>query len=136
MPVNRDNYVCTQSRMKIMILQSSMNYLQLKHRAVAFLLCFFLSVTGLVAQPVSDPEGDLGVGTILPDPSAVVDLTSTGKGFLMPRMMTAERDVIPSPAEGLMIYNTGCWNGRDVEQCYWHLAVGWCGDNWNEHRFG
>lgn len=40
------------------------------------------------------------------DNSAILTLTSTSKGFLPPRMTTAERDAIVSPATGLVIYNT------------------------------
>ena len=51
-----------------------------------------------------------------PDASAILDVSSDSKGFLAPRMTTAERDAIASPAIGLIIYNTteDClewWNG-------------------------
>jgi len=39
------------------------------------------------------------------DPSAILDINSTNKGFLPPRMNTSERDLIQNPAKGLMIYN-------------------------------
>ena len=50
-----------------------------------------------------------------PDPSAILDLTSTDKGFLLPRMSEIQRDSIQNPAEGLMIYNltTDCINMWD-----------------------
>ena len=38
--------------------------------------------------------------------SAVLEIESTTKGFLPPRMTIAQRDAITSPAEGLTIYNT------------------------------
>ncbi len=41
-----------------------------------------------------------------PAASAILDISSTTKGFLLPRMTTAERDLIAAPATGLMIYNT------------------------------
>ena len=41
-----------------------------------------------------------------PDSSAMLEVKSTSKGFLPPRMTTAERDAINSPVEGLTIYNT------------------------------
>ncbi len=41
-----------------------------------------------------------------PDNSAMLDVKSTTKGFLPPRMTTAQRDLISSPATGLTIYNT------------------------------
>lgn len=38
--------------------------------------------------------------------SAILDVSSTSKGQLLPRMTTAQRDAIASPATGLIIYNT------------------------------
>jgi hypothetical protein len=40
------------------------------------------------------------------NPSAVLELESTNKGLLMPRMTSDQRDLIVSPAIGLMIFNT------------------------------
>ena len=48
----------------------------------------------------------VGVGTTSPDASSALEVKSTSKGFLPPRMTTAERDVISTPATGLVIYNT------------------------------
>lgn len=50
--------------------------------------------------------GSFGYGTMTPDASAVIDLTSTTKGILLPRMTTAERDAIAAPAESVMLYDT------------------------------
>lgn len=41
-----------------------------------------------------------------PDPSAMLDVKSTNKGFLMPRMTTTQKLAIPSPAPGLCVYDT------------------------------
>jgi len=41
-----------------------------------------------------------------PDPSAILDLNTYNKGFLMPRISQAQRDAIGSPALGLLIYDT------------------------------
>ena len=41
-----------------------------------------------------------------PASSAILDIRSTTKGFLPPRMTTTQRDAISSPAAGLIIYNT------------------------------
>lgn len=38
--------------------------------------------------------------------SVVLEVESTDKGILPPRLTTAERDAISSPAEGLTVYNT------------------------------
>ena len=48
----------------------------------------------------------VGIGTATPAASAKLDITSTIQGFLPPRMTTAQRDGISSPAEGLVIFNT------------------------------
>jgi hypothetical protein len=50
--------------------------------------------------------GGIGFGTATPSTRAVLDLTSTTRGFLPPRMTTAQRDAITSVPAGLMIYNT------------------------------
>lgn len=41
-----------------------------------------------------------------PDASAMLDVKSTEQGFLPPRLTSAQRDAISSPAEGLTIFNT------------------------------
>lgn len=40
------------------------------------------------------------------NPSAILNLESIDKGFLPPRMTEAQRDAIPIPAEGMIVYNT------------------------------
>src|SRR5688572_13510968 len=41
-----------------------------------------------------------------PHATAILDLTSTSKGVLIPRMSTGDRNLIMTPATGLLIYNT------------------------------
>ena len=50
--------------------------------------------------------GSLGLGTATPDASALLDLSSATKGLLAPRMTQAQRSVIATPAEGLLVYQT------------------------------
>lgn len=40
------------------------------------------------------------------DATASAEIDSTTKGFIIPRMTSAERDLIGSPAEGLLVFNT------------------------------
>lgn len=48
---------------------------------------------------------NVGIGTTTPHTSAVLEIKDTTKGILIPRMTTAQRDAIVSPAVGLMILN-------------------------------
>jgi hypothetical protein len=49
---------------------------------------------------------DSGAGAPQANASAVLDLTSTSKGFLPPRMTTTQKNAIATPATGLMVYDT------------------------------
>ncbi|MFN5784610.1 MAG: hypothetical protein ACK457_01510 [Flavobacteriia bacterium] len=83
-----------------------------KHLLLTFLLWTFSS--GIFAQ------NNMGIGTNNPDPSALLDMTATDKGVLVPRMTTLQRTTIASPSEALMVYDT------DFE-CffYFKLSTGW-----------
>lgn len=75
---------------------------------------------------VARDNGSVGIGTSIPDASAVLEVSSSNKGILIPRVaLTGITDVttIPSPINGLMVYNTGTgsltykgfvfWNGTE-----------------------
>lgn len=51
-------------------------------------------------------NAQIGIGTVTPDASALLDLSSTNKGFLLPRMTTNEQSALVNPAKGLTIFNT------------------------------
>ncbi|TAF31899.1 MAG: hypothetical protein EAZ67_10940 [Cytophagales bacterium] len=55
---------------------------------------------------MAQKSDNVGIGTTKPDPSALLDLNSNSKGFLLPRMSEAQRNAIKSPAIGLMIFQT------------------------------
>lgn len=48
----------------------------------------------------------VGIGTINPNTSAALDIESTSKGLLIPRMTAAQRVAINTPADGLVVYQT------------------------------
>ncbi|QTD36768.1 hypothetical protein JL193_11570 [Polaribacter batillariae] len=50
----------------------------------------------------------VGVGTTNPNASAALDVESTTKGFLPPRMTKAQMNAIATPAEGLVVYCLDC----------------------------
>src|SRR5690554_3541929 len=53
-------------------------------------------------------HAQVGIGTTTPHESSILDVESTDKGILIPRLTTAERDAIAPPADGrgLLVYNT------------------------------
>jgi uncharacterized protein (TIGR02145 family) len=50
----------------------------------------------------------IGMGTISPSASAALDITSTTKGFLIPRMTHLQKMAIQSPVAGLQVWCTDC----------------------------
>lgn len=64
-----------------------------------------------------------GIGTTTPDASAKLEVSATNKGFLPPRItLTSGTDntTIPSPATGLLVYNTGNNAGLVAGYYYWN----------------
>lgn len=70
-------------------------------------LTFETSAVGTKAERLRvTSAGNVGIGTPTPHASSLLDVSSTTKGFLPPRMTTLQRDAIASPAAGLVIFNT------------------------------
>ena len=59
--------------------------------------------------------GSVGIGTSSPNSLAILDASSTTKGFLPPRMTYAQKTAIVSPPQGLMIYCTNCGTNGEPE---------------------
>ncbi|HEX9510696.1 MAG TPA: hypothetical protein VF939_09440 [Puia sp.] len=53
----------------------------------------------------------------LPDASAMLDVKSTSKGMLVPRVTTAQRTAFVAPAEGLWVYDTDT-------KTFWYYSIG------------
>jgi hypothetical protein len=82
-------------------------------------LFFFLISVHLYAQT--------GIGTTTPEASAKLDVTSSNKGFLPPRVTLTsctDNTTIPNPATGLLVYNTGNNVGLVAGYYYWN-GSGW-----------
>jgi hypothetical protein len=62
-----------------------------------FCLLFILTIS---------TKAQVGIGTISPDSSAMLEVKSTTKGFLPPRVTATEKGGIVSPATGLIVYQT------------------------------
>jgi hypothetical protein len=68
-------------------------------------------------------QAQTGIGTTTPEASAKLDVTSSNKGFLPPRVtLTSITDntTIPNPATGLLVYNTGNNVGLVAGYYYWN----------------
>src|SRR4051812_19324431 len=65
---------------------------------------FFLLMVSVISQMSSSQN--IGIGTLTPHSSAMLDVSSTTRGFLTPRMSQDQRNLIASPATGLLIYQT------------------------------
>ncbi|PTT34726.1 hypothetical protein DBR28_13270 [Chryseobacterium sp. HMWF028] len=58
---------------------------------------------------VVTPTGSVGLGTVSPNSSAILDISSGSKGLLLPRLSLqnlTDGATVPSPANGLVVYNT------------------------------
>ncbi|MDI1255559.1 MAG: hypothetical protein PSV16_05615 [Flavobacterium sp.] len=78
------------------------------------ILCFLLlSACVMNAQ--------VGIGTITPDASSILEIKSTTQGLLTPRMTTVQRNAIATPSNGLMVFDT------NMGSFYYYdtLVVGW-----------
>ncbi|MCB9317023.1 MAG: tail fiber domain-containing protein [Lewinellaceae bacterium] len=78
-----------------------------------YLLLLLLTVTTLSAQVAINQDNST------PDPSAMLDVKSSDKGMLVPRMTTAQRDAIASPATGLLVFDT------DTESFWYRDSGSW-----------
>lgn len=69
-------------------------------------LALVMSVMGAFAQ-----KDNVGIGTTKPDQSAALEISSSNKGLLTPRMSLQQRNAIQNPATGLIIYQTDLLSG-------------------------
>jgi hypothetical protein len=67
----------------------------------ALLILLLFSSNTILAQSMG-----ISNSAITPDASSILEMRTTGKGMLIPRMTETERNNISSPATGLMLYNT------------------------------
>jgi hypothetical protein len=71
-----------------------------KNMRKGIILIFVVSVFALKVQ------AQTGIGTTAPNASAKLEIASTDKGLLIPRMTSAQRGLISLPANGLLVYQT------------------------------
>ncbi len=78
------------------------------------IIVFLFTAISLQAQ-------NIGIGTVTPHASAQLDVNSNNKGLLVPRMDSAQRTNIATPATGLLVYQT---NG-ETPGFYYYTGSGW-----------
>lgn len=108
------------NEIKIYFLTQKM--LKMKSIKFALSLIFFCSILlSLNGQNGSILEPDKAcINCATPEPSAVLEVESTTKGILIPRMTSSQRTAISSPANGLLVYDT-------TTKSFWYnnTATGW-----------
>ena len=78
---------------------------------IALLMLLVILQNSINAQNTFPSTGAAGIGTTTPDASSLLEIKSTSKGILIPRMTKTQRDAITTPATGLMIYKTNSTPG-------------------------
>lgn len=82
-------------------------------RIFTFLFCSLLALPAFGQGVGINSTGDD------PDPSAVLDVSSTEQGVLLPRMSTAQRQAIADPATGLIVFD------NDTESFWYRDSTTW-----------
>lgn len=72
----------------------------------SFAITAILTAISVFAPMNLKAQDNVGIGTTTPDASAILEMISSNKGVLVPRMTTAGMLAIPAPANSLLIYNT------------------------------
>ncbi len=80
-----------------------------------FITTFILII---VLQSINAQQ-NIGIGTTSPDSNAILDIASTSKGILIPRMSTTQRTQINNPVVGLLVFDT------DTESFWFKETAGW-----------
>jgi hypothetical protein len=76
-------------------------------KSILILILLLVATTFIQAQ--------VGVGTTSPAASAQLDVSSTTKGFLPPRMTLVQRDLISSPVAGLVMWCSNCGSSGELQ---------------------
>ncbi len=89
-----------------------------------------LTILSLLFFIITANAQNVGVGTTSPAASAQLDVNSTTKGFLPPRMDSTQRNAIVAPASGLTIYNTTIKAFQIYNGTAWYSTVHFIGERY------
>lgn len=93
-------------------------YFKGKVQFLMYIFCFIIT------------QGQVGINTTTPDPSSILDINSTSRGVLIPRMTTSERNAILNPATGLLVYDNQLNKFLGYNGTQWTLDV-FSGSKWS-----
>lgn len=82
-----------------------------------FVLFLLFNTQYVIAQT------SVGIGTASPHSSAALDITSSGKGFLVPRLSQAARLAITSPTNGLLVYDSSSHRLYQYQEGEWRFLL-------------
>ena len=68
-------------------------------------IVIYLLIVAIATSQSINAQNSVGIGTATPNAKAVLDISSTTKGLLIPSMTTAQRGAITSPPNGLLVYD-------------------------------
>ncbi|TAL64911.1 MAG: hypothetical protein EPN88_10340, partial [Bacteroidetes bacterium] len=87
--------------------------------ARSVIVLFIVILFGIIGGQRSFGQGvGISESSIVPNSSSILELRSSLRGFLAPRMTTAERTAIVSPAQGLLVYDA-------TTQSFWYFETTW-----------
>lgn len=92
----------------------------MKKTAIIGILFLIVGVTGFAQVAINDTNTE-------PDASSLLDVQSTNKGFLLPRL--ADTNAVSSPAEGLMAYDLSSHCMRYYAGSHWSDCIGLSGSS-------
>jgi hypothetical protein len=79
-------------------------------KIILFFVSIFLTINSF---------SQIGIGTTSPNASAKLDVSSSSKGFLLPKMNLLQRNAIANPTTGLQVYCTDCgYNSTGILQIF------------------
>jgi hypothetical protein len=84
------------------------------------LLLLLLRNVNMKAQNTFPSTGAVGIGTTTPNSSSLLEIKSTTKGILIPRMTLVQRNAIATPATGLLIFQT-----NNTPGFYYYSGTAW-----------
>lgn len=88
---------------------------------------FKIGTTGSFPLVLQELGGNVGIGTTSPENSAILDISSSTKGFLPPRMTKTQIENIQNPTTGLIVFCT------TDEKYYTYISAN---VRWKEILFG